>query len=72
MFLFIVDMEENNETYNDIPIAYCKKCLSLKVKVLDRDNKEEDYCDECGSTDIGYINIFDWEKMYKEKYNINF
>ena len=48
MYLFIVDMGENIDNYNDIPVAYCKKCLSLRVKVLDRNNKEEDYCDEGG------------------------
>ena len=62
------------QDFNSEPVFYCKHCLSLNIKSVDDsiDTDYLDFCDECGSTDIGYINIFDWEKMYKEKYNIDF
>ena len=29
-YLFFVDMEEDKNIYNDIPVAFCNKCLSLR------------------------------------------
>ena len=29
-YLFFVDMEEDKNVYNDIPVAFCNKCLSLR------------------------------------------
>lgn len=52
------------EEYNDIPVEYCKDCLSLKIK----DMSDIPYCDECGSTDIEETHIKDWEEKYKNKY----
>lgn len=52
------------EDYNDIPVSYCKRCLSLRIMAFDGG----DYCDECGCTDIGTTDISSWEKMYEEKY----
>ena len=43
---------EGQNTYNEEPVLYCKHCLSLKVRFVPR-MKDSDYCDECGSTDIG-------------------
>lgn len=31
-----------------------------------------DYCDDCGSTEIGVTDIHEWEKMYEQKYGKNF
>ena len=42
------------EEYNNIPVHYCKNCLSLKVIVFD---EAVDYCDDCGSADIGIAQI---------------
>ena len=30
--------------------------------------QDSDYCDECGSTDIGQCSIEEWEKKYIEMY----
>lgn len=30
--------------------------------------KDQDYCGECGATDIGEAHIEEWKSMYKEKY----
>lgn len=59
--------ERNNHKhseYNSIPVLYCSDCLSLKIRLVDG----MDYCDECGSTNIKETDIFDWEKMYVNKY----
>lgn len=54
-----------NSPYNAHEVFYCKHCLSLKI----RSAEEQDYCDKCGSTDIEQTSIFEWEKIYNEKYN---
>lgn len=55
--------------YDDIPVLYCKHCLSLLIK---GDEFVGDYCAECGSTDIGEIQIEDWELLYLRKYKKKF
>lgn len=52
------------EEYNEIPVFYCKDCLSLTILNIDKYN----YCRRCGSTDIGVSLIDDWEKMYEDKF----
>lgn len=52
------------DTYNDIPVFYCKKCLSLNIKSV----IGMDYCDDCNSTNIEQCHIEEWEKMYQERY----
>jgi hypothetical protein len=52
------------DNYNDIPVFYCKKCLSLKIKSV----IGMDYCDDCNSTNIDKCHIKEWEKMYEERY----
>lgn len=62
-------IELNTNKYNDIPVHYCTECLSLKVRVY---NKNMDYCEECGSTAIEETHISEWEKKYEEKYKQNY
>lgn len=57
------------EEYDKEPVYYCKKCLSLSIKTL---HNVLDYCDTCGSTEIGEVNIHDWEKMYINKYGVKY
>ena len=52
------------EEYNDIPVLYCGRCLSLRVM---NDEVMGDYCPDCGSTDIREAHIEEWEKLVKEK-----
>lgn len=62
-------MEEKNEqelnpiddSYNDVPVYYCKSCKSLKIRIAD----SFDYCDDCGSTEIGSCHINEWLNMNK-------
>lgn len=55
------------EQYNDIPVYYCKYCLSLKILKLG-DDEETCYCDDCGSTEITHSPIEDWKFFYKKRY----
>ena len=55
------------DEYNSIPVLYCKRCLSIKVMNISI-IEDLDYCDECGSTDIGQCSIEEWEELYKDKY----
>lgn len=50
--------------YNDIPVYYCRKCLSLLIK---QDSVYGDYCPECGGFDIGQAHIEDWLKLTNKK-----
>jgi hypothetical protein len=55
------------EEYNQIPVFYCRKCLSLKIRDVEHiDNSE--YCDDCGSTDIAQASVDEWEAMYVARY----
>lgn len=53
--------------YNEEPVFYCRKCLSLKIRDVECIENSE-YCDDCGSTDIAQANIEEWDAMYVAKY----
>ena len=55
----------SKEDYNNVPVYYCKDCLSLLIHQYDI---HTDYCAKCGNTDIGVTTIDKWEKMYFDKY----
>lgn len=61
-------MENNEISYNEEPVFYCKSCLSLRIIYSDEIN----YCDNCGSADIGKTDIETWKKMYRDKYGEDF
>ena len=52
--------------YEDEPVFYCKHCHSLRIMVGDGFG---DYCDDCGSTDIGQCHINEWLAMKEEDKN---
>ena len=54
--------------YNSEPVYYCNKCLSLKIMSFGNN----DYCDDCGNTDIETTDIESWKKLYKNKYGKEF
>ena len=58
---------ESKQEYNNEPVFYCTKCLSLRIRHIIHMNESE-YCDTCGSTDISQTDIDTWNKLYKEKY----
>lgn len=57
-------MSDDRNEYDEIPVHYCRRCLSLKVLI---DTEFGDYCGDCGSTDIGQIQIEEWETLQKEQ-----
>lgn len=61
-------MEEEKINYNDIPVVFCKHCLSLRVESLDG----IDYCGDCGSSETGSTHISEWERMYEYRYGRNY
>lgn len=54
--------------YNEEPVFYCKRCLSLRIMNIPK-VEDSDFCDTCNGTDIGQATIEEWEKMYEEKYH---
>jgi len=58
-----------NNPYDEIPVLYCSRCLSL---LIEEDEMMGDYCKECGCTDIKETDIFTWEKMHKKKEELNY
>lgn len=58
---------EKKEQYDEEPVFYCKRCLSLKIKKMPL-VENQDYCGDCGSADIGTVDIEEWNRMYEEKY----
>lgn len=78
-------MISKKENYNNVPISYCKTCLSIALKDVTfprSDNSEPKdsqqpealvgYCIPCGNTDIVEAHVEEWEEMYAEKYGEKF
>lgn len=66
-----ININLDHNEYNDEPVLYCAKCLSLKIRNVPN-MEDTDYCDDCGSTHIESCQIGEWEEMYKNKYGIKF
>ena len=62
----LVEQQQNNP-YNEEPVFYCKHCLSLRIRDI-AGLPDSDYCDSCGTTEIGTTTIAEWQEMYKAKY----
>lgn len=62
------DVNEYDEAkeYDEEPVAYCRDCLSLAIRVTSFHDLS--YCDECGSTDIGECSIAEWSEKYRVAY----
>lgn len=58
------------EVYNNIPVSYCKECLSLKIRSVA--SLDAAYCEDCGGTDIAETHIEEWDKLYKNKYGFTY
>mgnify|MGYP001188829236 FL=1 len=61
-------VQEEETSYNDEPVVYCAHCLSLAIRDLDGSA----YCDKCGSTDVEYAHIYDWEELYVQRYGTRY
>lgn len=62
-----LNTEDQINDYNNIPVLYCKHCLSIRVRDIPM-IENSDFCDKCGSTDIGKTTIENWEELYKSRY----
>lgn len=62
-----MDNLREEQNYNDIPVHYCERCLSLKIRFVQGLSNSE-YCDECGSTEVNTMHINDWKITFKNKY----
>lgn len=62
-----MDNLREEQNYNDIPVYYCERCLSLKIRFVQGLSNSE-YCDECGSTEVSTSHINDWKNTFKDKY----
>ena len=56
-----------NNNYNDEPVIYCTRCLSLNIYPIDYP-ENKDYCRSCGSTNTAMASIEEWERKYEEFY----
>lgn len=61
----------SKEEYNKEPVYYCKDCLSLRIKTVPLVSGL-DYCDSCSSTQIEQTTIEEWQRLYKERYGIDY
>lgn len=59
-------LDHKIEDYEDDPVVFCNKCLSLSIK--HSDIVDTDYCSCCGCSDISEAPIAEWENKYKKKY----
>lgn len=59
----------NKETnYDEEPVYYCTRCLSLNILIMDNGSDGEfDYCGDCGCTHIEKTDIDTWQKAYTFK-----
>lgn len=55
------------ESYDDEPVYYCKRCLSLNIRQMPC-VKDQDYCGECWASEVGTASIEEWKEMYRKKY----
>lgn len=63
------DEIKSNE-YDLEPVKYCSRCCSLKIKY--DEYIDDDYCVDCGCTDIVEAPITEWEKVYERRYGHKF
>ena len=57
----------DKESYDDEPVYYCKRCLSLKICQVPM-VENQSYCEDCGTVDIGEASFEEWDAMYVQKY----
>lgn len=55
------------ETYEEEPVYYCKRCLSLKVRQMPMVANQY-YCEDCGTVDIAEGSFEEWDELYVERY----
>lgn len=57
--------------YNDDPVYFCQDCLSLNIQSVPT-LEDSDYCEVCGSNNIGQCHIDKWEELFQQKYGYKY
>ena len=57
--------------YDEEPVYYCRRCLSLRIKDVPR-MEDSDYCEDCGSTDVGTCHVTEWESLYEARHGVRY
>ena len=71
-------MITKQDDFNNVPISYCKTCLSIKIKTVEfpkteaGESRDVHYCVPCGNTNIDTTQIGEWEEIYAERYGETF
>jgi hypothetical protein len=54
------------EEYNQIPVHYCKNCLSLAI--IKSDDNSHVFCKDCGGTEMSVTSIDTWEFLFEQEF----
>ena len=57
----------DKESFDDEPLYYCKRCLSLNIRQMPM-AEDKSYCEDCGNVDIVESSFEEWDELYVEKY----
>lgn len=60
--------DSRDNEYNQEPVLFCKDCLSLNIGGV----SNVDYCNNCGSTSIESLSIFQWKALYRNAYGSDY
>jgi hypothetical protein len=61
---------DSHNDYDLEAVKYCSSCYSLKIKY--DESIDDDYCVDCGCTDISEAPIERWEQLYQGRYGCKF
>ena len=53
-------MITKKEDYNNVPVYYCTRCISLNIINMDENTC---YCGDCGAASIDSTHIDEWLKL---------
>lgn len=56
--------------YDDEPVYYCKRCLSLRIMNAPGMGGDYCYCDRCGGVSVGTAKIDEYERMMDHRIKI--
>ena len=59
------------DSYDDEPVYYCKRCLSLNILQIPMVT-DQSYCGDCGTVDVAKASFEEWDELYVEKYGHHF
>lgn len=57
----------DKESYDDEPVYYCRRCLSLKICQMPM-VEDQSYCEDCGNVSVAMSSFEEWDELYYEKY----